>query len=320
MIIPVGCEQLKQALLPSKSWSRNMSKGKVLVSGASGLIGRAISSSLAAQGYVVNRLTRKPSGNSDDVAWDPTQPIAPEKVSGFDAVIHLAGENIFGVWTKEKKQRILDSRVVGTKNLVDGLSRAEIKPRVFLCASAIGYYGNRGNEILSEDSASGDGFLAEVCREWEAATTPAKDAGIRTVNIRTGIVLSSKDGALKKMLPAFRLGVGGKLGSGKQWWSWIHIDDMIGAVQYALEQASLSGPVNFVGPNPATNAELTLTLAHVLSRPAFFNVPAFVLRLALGHSADELLLASQRVEPEKLRAAGYNFKFSDLKGALRNLV
>lgn len=297
-----------------------MSKGKVLISGASGLIGGAISSSLTAQGYVVNRLTRKPSRNSGDVVWDPMQPIAPEKVSGFEAVIHLAGENIFGVWTKEKKQRILDSRVTGTKNLVAGLARSEQKPRVFLCASAIGYYGNRGNEILSEDSASGDGFLAEVCREWEAASAPAKDAGIRTVNIRTGIVLSSKDGALKKMLTPFRLGLGGKLGSGKQWWSWIHIDDMVGGIHHALEQEALNGPVNFTGSNPATNAEMTLTLAHVLSRPAFFNAPAFVLRLALGHSADELLLSSQRVEPEKLRSSGYEFKFPSLEGALKNLV
>jgi hypothetical protein len=295
-------------------------KARVLISGASGLIGQAISSSLAAQGYIVNRLTRKQGANSGDVVWDPSQPIAPEKVSGFDAVIHLAGENIFGVWTKEKKQRILNSRVDGTKNLVAGLIHAQEKPRVFLCSSAIGYYGNRGDEVLREDSASGTGFLAEVCREWEAATTPAKDASIRTVNIRTGIVLSAKDGALKKMLPAFRMGLGGKLGSGKQWWSWIHIDDMVGAVEYALEQDSLSGPVNFAAPNPVTNAQLTKTLAQVLSRPAFFQVPKFALKLALGHSADELLLSGQRVEPEKLQDSGYAFKFPDLEGALKNLV
>jgi hypothetical protein len=295
-------------------------KGRVLISGASGLIGQAISSSLTAQGYIVNRLTRKQGANSGDVVWDPSQPIAQEKVSGFDAVIHLAGENIFGVWIKEKKQRILNSRVYGTKNLVAGLIHAQEKPRVFLCSSAIGYYGNRGDEVLREDSASGTGFLAEVCREWEAATTPAKDASIRTVNIRTGIVLSAKDGALKKMLPAFRMGLGGKLGSGKQWWSWIHIDDMVGAVEYALEQDSLSGPVNFAAPNPVTNAQLTKTLAQVLSRPAFFQVPKFALKLALGHSADELLLSGQRVEPEKLQDSGYAFKFPDLEGALKNLV
>lgn len=297
-----------------------MSKGKVLISGATGLIGGAISSSLTAQGFVMNRLTRKPSANSSDISWDPSQLIAPGKVSGFDVVIHLAGENIFGVWTKEKKQKISDSRVVGTKNLVAGLVSAQQKPRIFLCASAIGYYGNRGDEILSEDSTPGDGFLAEVCCEWEAAATPARDAGIRTVNIRTGIVLSSKGGALQKMLPAFRFGLGGKLGSGKQWWSWIHIDDMVGAVHHALEQSSLNGPVNFTAPNPATNTELTKTLARVLSRPAFFNVPEFTLRLALGKSANELLLSGQRVEPAKLSASGYKFRFPDLEGALRNLV
>ena len=297
-----------------------MSKGRVLISGASGLIGRAISSSLMAQDYVVNRLVRKPSTNSDDILWDPLKPIAPEKVSGFDAVIHLVGESIFGVWTNEKKQRILNSRVVGTKNLVAGLVRAEQKPRVFLCASAIGYYGNRGDEILNEDSASGSGFLAEVCREWENATLPAKDAGIRTVNMRTGIVLSSKGGALEKMLTPFRLGLGGKLGSGKQSWSWIHIEDMIRAMHFVLEQNSLNDPVNFTAPNPVTNNELTKTLARVLSRPAFFNVPGFALRLALGKSANELLLSSQRVEPAKLSASGYKFRFPDLEGALRNLV
>jgi uncharacterized protein len=295
-------------------------KGRVLISGASGLIGSAIAQSLTAQGCTVNRLVRKQTSDSSDILWAPLEPVAAEKVSGFDAVIHLAGENIFGIWTREKKRKILESRIKGTKNLAEALARAEQKPLVFICSSAIGYYGNRRDEILQEESPSGIGFLAEVCREWEAATAATATAGIRTVNMRTGIVLSSKDGALKKMLPAFRMGLGGKLGDGKRWWSWIHIEDLVGAVQHILNHDSLRGPVNMVGPEPVTNAEFTKALAQALSRPAFFHVPEFVLWLALGKAANELLLSSQRVEPAKLNAAGYEFRFSRLQAALENLV
>ena len=297
-----------------------MDKGKVLISGASGLIGGAVSSYLTAQGYTVSRLVRGETSHAGDIVWDPSRPIDPEKVSGFHAVIHLAGETIFGVWTREKKQRILKSRKAGTRNLAEGLAQTQQKPQVFICASAIGFYGNRGDEILDEGSSSGTGFLAEVCREWEAATTSAGNAGIRTVNIRTGIVLSSTGGALKKMLPAFRMGFGGKLGSGKQWWSWIHIQDMTRAIEHILLHASLFGPINLVAPAPARNAEFTATLAKTLARPAFFHVPEFALRLVLGRSANELLLASQHVQPAKLNADGYSFQFPQLQYALENLV
>lgn len=297
-----------------------MDKGKVLISGASGLIGGAVSSFLTAQGYTVSRLVRGQISQAGDVAWDPLQPIDPGKVSGFHAVIHLAGENIFGVWTREKKQRIQRSRKTGTSNLAEGLAQAQQKPQVFICASATGFYGDRGDEILDEESSSGAGFLAEVCREWEAATASATNAGIRTANIRIGIVLSPTGGALKIMFPPFRMGFGGKLGSGKQWWSWIHIHDLTGALEHILLHDSLHGPINLVTSNPARNAEFTAALAKALSRPAFFPVPEFMLRLVLGRSANELLLASQRVMPKKLNASDYSFRFPELQPAFESLV
>ena len=220
-----------------------------------------------------------------------------------------------------KKKAILESRVRGTRSVASALARAESKPEVFVCASAIGFYGDRGEEVLTEESASGQGFLPEVCREWEAASRIAAEAGIRTVNLRIGLVLSGKGGALLKMLTPFKLGLGGRIGSGKQWWSWVHVDDIVGAVQYALRTKSLSGAVNMVGPNPVRNAEFTKVLASVLGRPAFFPVPGFALGLAFGRTAaQELFLASQRVEPGKLKGSGYEFRFADLRGALESLV
>jgi hypothetical protein len=248
------------------------------------------------------------------------QDVPPNLASGFDAVIHLSGESVTGRWTSAKKRRIRDSRVVSTRNLSQALASAEKKPTVFLCASAIGYYGNRGEEVLTEDSPSGTGFLAEVSREWEAATKPASDAGIRTVNLRIGIVLSRNGGALKPMLLPFRLGLGGRIGSGRQWWSWIHIDDLISAIWQILKTDAVSGPVNMTAPNPATNAEFTRTLATALHRPAILPIPAFAARLAFGELADEGLLSSARVKPKKLLASGFTFRFPNLGDALKALL
>ncbi len=298
-----------------------MNERKILISGASGLIGTAVVSSFAAEGWEINRLVRGNAKRKGDVVWDPAQAISPEKVSGFDAVIHLAGEGVFGVWTREKKRRIHDSRIFGTRNLAEGLARAARKPRVFISASAIGYYGDRGDEVLREESSPGTGFLAEVCREWETATAPALDPGIRIVNVRTGHVLSAAGGILKKMLPPFRLGVGGKIGDGRQWQSWIHMGDWLGALRHIMSHDSLRGPVNMAGPNPVTNAEFTKTLASVLARPAFFTVPGIALKAALGaEAANEMLLSGQRVQPGKLITSGYQFQFPDLQGALRDLL
>jgi uncharacterized protein len=245
---------------------------------------------------------------------------APD-VSGFDAVIHLAGESVVGRWTDAKRKAIRDSRVEGTRNLATALATTDAKPGVLVCASAIGFYGNRGDELLREESPGGQGFLPEVCHEWEEASRIAAKAGIRTVNIRIGLVLSPKGGALANMLTPFKLGLGGRIGTGQQWWSWIHVDDIVGAIHHALNTEPLSGAVNLVAPNPVRNAEFTKTLASVLGRPAFFPVPEFALRAAFGGmAANELLLASQHVEPAKLAASGYSFRFRELRAALENLV
>jgi hypothetical protein len=242
-------------------------------------------------------------------------------VSGFDAVVHLAGESVVGRWTADKKKAIRDSRVLGTRHLVAALAQAEVKPRVLVCASAVGFYGDRGDELLREESPSGQGFLPEVCREWEDASRIAGDAGIRTVNIRIGLVLSAKGGALAKLLTPFKLGLGGRIGSGQQWWSWIHVDDVVGGIHHAMRSESLAGAVNLVAPNPVRNAEFTRVLASVLGRPAFFPVPEFALRMAFGKmAAGELFLSSQRTEPGKLLAEGYEFRFRELRGALENLA
>jgi uncharacterized protein (TIGR01777 family) len=293
---------------------------RVLVSGASGLIGRALLLSFPEATAVV-RLARGTSSGPGQVSWDPSAPLLPATVSGFDAVVHLAGESVVGRWTNEKKSAIRESRVLGTRNLAGALAQCEAKPRVFVCASAIGFYGDRGDEVLQEESASGRGFLPEVCREWEGASQIAAEAGIRTVNMRTGLVLSVRGGALAKMLTPFKLGLGGRLGSGRQWMSWIHVDDMVGAIQHAMGIESLAGPVNLVGPDPLRNGEFTEVLASVLKRPAFFPVPEVALRAVFGRqAADEMFLASQRVRPGKLAASGYGFRFRELRAALEDLV
>ncbi|MBZ5597600.1 MAG: TIGR01777 family oxidoreductase [Acidobacteriia bacterium] len=292
---------------------------RILVSGVSGPIGAALLPSLQARGYQVTRLVRGAAGHTQ-IPWDPARPPAPESVSGFDAIIHLAGETVVGRWTAAKKARIRDSRVLGTRNLAQALAQASQRPPVLITASAIGYYGDRGDEILREDSSPGKGFLPEVCREWEAATEAASAAGIRTAQVRIGLVLSPVGGALQKMLTPFKLGLGGNMGNGRQWWSWIDVGDLVGAIHHILENDRLAGPVNAVAPSPVTNAEFTKTLAGVLSRPAILPMPALAARLAFGQMADELLLASQRVEPTKLMASGYPFQHSDLKKALEDLL
>jgi uncharacterized protein (TIGR01777 family) len=302
----------------------NLRMSRLLVSGASGPIGTALLPSLESSGGHIVRLRRGQARNAandhEHIPWDPGQPISPDAVSGFDAVIHLAGESIVGRWSPAKKARIRDSRVTGTRNLAQALAQAKEKPAVFVCSSAMGYYGNRGDELLKEDSSSGTGFLPEVCREWEAATRPAAGAGIRTVQLRTGVVLSPKGGALGKMLLPFKLGVGGRIGDGQQWMSWIDVEDMVGAIHHILKNDLLQGPVNMVAPKPVTNAEFTTTLARALSRPAIFPVPAFAVKLAFGEMGEEVLLWSQRVEPTKLIMSGYPFRFRELRSSLENVL
>jgi uncharacterized protein len=294
---------------------------RVLLTGASGPIGNAVLALFDGQNAQVVRMVRGRARSAAQISWDPVVPLPPEAVSGFETVVHLAGESIVGRWTAEKRKAIRESRVQGTRHLAAALAACQNKPRVFVCASAIGFYGNRGDEVLNEESASGQEFLPEVCREWENATSAASAAGIRTVNIRIGVVMSPKGGALGKMLPPFKLGLGGRIGSGRQWSSWIHVDDIAGGIHHAMRTESLSGPVNFVAPNPVRNAEFTKVLASVLHRPAFFPVPALALRVAFGKmAADELLLSSQRVEPAKLTATAYPFRFPELRAALENLV
>jgi len=300
----------------------NLSLARILVSGSSGLVGSALIRSLTGAGARIARLARpstaRGTSNEERIPWNPEQPPSPDAVSGFDAVIHLAGESIVGRWTESKKARIRDSRIPATTNLARALAQTKDKPQILLSASAIGYYGNRGDEVLTEESSSGSGFTAELAREWELASAPAAHAGIRTVQMRIGVVMATSGGALPKMLPAFKLGVGGKLGDGRQWMSWIDLQDVVGAIQHILRSDLLHGPVNLVAPKPVTNDEFSRTLASVLSRPAMFPMPAFAARLAFGEMADELLLASQRVEPTKLISSGYPFRFPTLRQSLQS--
>ena len=277
--------------------------------------------SFQAQGTQIVRLVRGSAKKAEQVSWDTLVPLSSEAVSGFDAVVHLAGESLVGRWTNEKKSAIRDSRVLGTRHLTAALAQAEVRPSVLVCASAIGFYGDRGDEVLGEKSPIGRGFLPEVCREWEEATQAAREAGIRVVNIRIGLVLSAKGGALANMLKPFKLGLGGRIGSGQQWWSWIHVDDIVGGIHHALRSGALAGAVNLVAPNAVRNAEFAKVLASVLRRPAIFPVPEFALRLVFGkQAAEEMLLASQRVQPGKLGASGYTFRFRELRAALVDLI
>jgi uncharacterized protein (TIGR01777 family) len=300
---------------------------RILISGASGLIGSSLATFFESYRDEVTRLVRRRPRSSDERQWDPMREIPPDLVSAFDVVVHLSGESVSGRWNEAKKKRIRGSRVITTQNLARALVEAEIRPKVFVCASAIGYYGDRGNEVLTEDSPAGNGFLAEVSREWESATALAADAHINTTNLRTGIVLSREGGALKQILLPFRLGLGGRVGDGRQWWSWIHIDDFVAAIQRIVDDTKggashglLSGPINMTSPTPVTNDEFTRTLARVLKRPAVLPVPAFAARLAFGEFAQEGLLSSARVQPKKLLEAGFQFRFPRLEMALSELI
>jgi uncharacterized protein (TIGR01777 family) len=296
---------------------------KILITGSTGLVGSALLPSLKSQGHEVFRLVRSEAkAGPTEIYWNPQKGIEDtSRLEGFDAVVHLAGENISdGRWTAEKKTRIRDSRVEGTRRLSDALARLNQPPRALLCASAIGYYGDRGDEIMREGDAPGTGFLADVCREWEAATASAEQKGIRVVKLRFGVILTPKGGALSKMLAPFQFGVAGRLGSGRQYMSWVTLDDVVGVINHALVNETLSGPVNVVAPNPVTNLQFTKTMGRVLNRPTIFPVPAFAIRLAFGEMGDAALLASTRVEPSRLKESGYTFKHPELESALRQML
>jgi len=292
---------------------------KILISGSHGLVGTALKSSLESEGHQVFPLVRRAPYSESEVEWYPERgSLALSGMEGMDAVVHLAGESIAsGRWTAEKKNRIRESRVKATTVLTEALGNLREPPKTLISASAIGYYGDRGDLILHEGNAPGNDFLAGVCAEWEKATESAPKKGIRVVLARFGIILSPEGGALKKMLPPFRLGLGGRVGTGRQWMSWIALEDVIGALKFTLAHDSLSGPVNFVAPNPVTNAEFTRTLGKSLSRPAIFPVPAFAARLLFGEMADALLLSSQRVAAARLKEAGYEFSYPTLDDAMR---
>jgi len=294
---------------------------KVAVTGSSGFVGSSLVPYFLKLGHRVTRVVRSHPGPGE-VRWNPvSERVEQEKLEGYDAVIHLAGESVAsGRWTPDKKNRIRESRLRGTRFLSGVLAGLERPPKVFLSASAIGVYGDRGDEVLNEDSPAGKGFLAEVGGQWESATEPARAKGIRTVNMRIGLVLGITGGALEKMLPPFRMGLGGPLGSGRQYMSWISLDDLVGAMQHAMLRDTLEGPVNLVAPNPVTNAEFTRVLARVLRRPAFLPAPGFALRAILGEMAQELLLASTRVEPARLKESGYRFRHPTLEKALRDIL
>jgi hypothetical protein len=287
----------------------------IAISGASGLVGTQLIRDLQHEGYPTIRLVRRqPQSSVHEAQWDPeTGLINPSRLERVWGVVHLAGENIAaGRWTELQKRRIRDSRVLGTQVLCHQLAQLEHKPRVLVCASATGFYGDRGDELVDESSPPGTGFLPEVCQAWEAATAPAVAAGIRVVNLRIGVILSKDGGALAKMLPPFVLGVGGKVGRGNQYWSWVSLPDVAGAIVHALQTDQLTGPVNAVSPQPVTNAEFTRVLGEVLHRPTVLPLPAFAARLALGQMADDLLLASVRVMPRRLLESGYRFQYGDL--------
>lgn len=295
---------------------------KILVTGSSGLMGSALVDALESEGDEAVRLVRSRDGMSGtrSAFWDPAAGrIDAAGLEGVDAVVHLAGENIAaGKWTRQKKARIQDSRIGGTRLLSEALAALKHPPRVFFCASAIGYYGDRGDEVLDEKSPAGEGFLAETCREWESATGPAAGKGIRVVLLRFGVVLSARGGALAKMLGPFRWGLGGPIGDGRQFISWVALEDAIAAIRHAIGHEKLSGAVNVVSPYPVRNITFARTLGRVLRRPTVFSLPAFAARLTLGEMADALLLSSTRVAPKRLQAAGFEYRFPHLESALRH--
>lgn len=304
---------------PLPSASSSGTPLRVAVTGATGLIGTELVRRLRDGGHTVVRLVRsQPKPGSGDVRWDPdTGEIDAAALEGLDAAVHLAGESVGQRWTAERKARIRRSRVEGTRLLAQTLAERARPPRVLVSASAVGFYGDRDDETLDEESAGGGGFLAAVTREWETAAAPARRAGIRVAHPRFGVVLSTRGGALARMLPPFRLGAGGKLGSGRQWMSWISLDDAVRALLFAVADERVEGPFNVTAPEPVTNAVFTGRLAHVLGRPALVPVPEFALRLAFGEMADEALLASQRALPRRLERLGFPFHHREVEAALR---
>lgn len=292
---------------------------RVAVTGSSGLIGTALVEALAREGHEVRRVVRRmPGSGSRDVFWKPSEGrIDAGGLEGLDAVVHLAGDNVGERWTPEKKRRIRDSRVLGTRLLAETLASLQRPPRVLVSAAAVGYYGDRGDERLDEQSPPGDDFLARVGVEWEEAAEPAQRAGIRVVRLRLGVVLSRNGGALARLLLPFRLGLGGRIGSGGQWMSWISLADAVDAIRFAITTTGVEGPVNAVAPEPVTNEEFTRALGEVLGRPTVIPVPAPALRLVFGEMADATLLASQRAIPDRLLAAGFVFRHPRVEDALR---
>lgn len=294
----------------------------ILVTGSTGLIGSALVSHLESEGHRVTKLVRSEPRDDRCVQWDPDGgAIDATGLTGLDGVVHLGGENLAsGPWTAAKKEAIRRSRVASTDLLARTLSGLPEPPKVFACASAVGYYGDRGDAVVTEERATGTGFLAVVCQDWEVAMRPAVEAGIRVVNMRFGLVLSPEGGALGKMLLAFRMGFGGHVGNGRQYVSWISIDDTIRAIRCILSSDSLVGPVNVMTPNPVTNHEFAKALGHVLHRPSICHVPKFVVRGVMGQAADELLLTSCRAIPKRLQEAGFQFDYPNLEDALRHLI
>lgn len=295
---------------------------RVLITGASGLVGKELRRSFTDQGYEMLLASRSEPRDENYIQWTIEDGFAePERLEGIDVVVHLAGENVSGLrWTDDKKKAIRDSRVLGTRNVVDAISKLKNKPHTFIASSAIGFYGERGDEEVTESSAAGDNFLAGVCKEWEAESRRAEDAGIRTVLLRTGIVLSKDGGALGTMLTPFKMGVGGVVGSGKQWMSWISMDDEIAVINFAIDNENIRGAVNAVSPNPATNESFTKTLGEVLYRPTFLPLPEFAVSMIFGEMGDALLLASTKVLPKRLEDAGFEFKFPNLKEAVESAI
>ena len=299
----------------------------VLVTGATGFIGRALCAALKERGQGFTALGRRPEkakaalpGVKDVWRWRPKMEPAPvASIQGAGAIVHLAGESVAGRWNAQKKRAIRESRVVGTRHLVEAIGEAKSKPGVLVCASAVGYYGDRGEEELTEEAGPGSDFLAEVCQAWEAEAQRAAEVGVRVVMLRTGIVLGLGGGALKQMLLPFKLGLGGPLGNGKQWMPWVHVDDVVGVIFHAIEHANVSGPVNITAPAPVRNREFTKTLAGVLRRPAFLPAPALGLKILLGEFGS-VLLASQRVLPKRIQESGYAFRHPDLEAVLRGML
>ena len=294
---------------------------RVLISGASGFIGTALTRALREAGHEPIALVRRtPRAGAAEIQWDPGGAIDGARFSGADAVIHLAGESVAGRWSAPRKARIMNSRVQGTQTIAASMARANPKPRVLVSASANGIYGDTGDKVVTEAEPRGSTFLSEVATQWEQATRAASDAGIRTVMLRIGVVLSGQGGALPRMLPPFRMGAGGRLGDGRQWMAWIALDDLIALFLQVLTTDSLRGPVNAVSPNPVTNAEFTRALGAVMHRPTVFPVPAFVVRAAFGQMGEELLLASNRAVPQAAQQSGFQFRYPEIRGALEHVL